>query len=407
MAKATDPINEHYAYHDDPIQVQPSQGKKAPSAFFALLLLAVAATYFIQTTLASNISINSGARIEFGQGSLSTVACSGATALTITPIATFTNTGGGGDFNFSSLSVSNIPSDCYGKKFTIRAYGNTDTPLAIFNSTSTTALIIDNAGTFELGTGASGMSIISGSGTFTLTFTSPVALSSTLQKIGIESSAATCAEGATCVVGDTGPGGGTIFYVDAAGFNCGTGFTSTGSPKGGLCYNLEAAPSRWANSAITNDPQKYWAVTADWRSDVTGITDELSVNNTTGIGLGYKNSLAIVAQQGVYNASSNNYAAGAARAYAGGTMSDWYLPTTVELNQMCKWAKGVAFTSIATVCTGGTINTGVGAAGFVANYYWSSSEYMTNYAWYHFFYNGSQGSSGKTMTFYVRPVRAF
>ena len=140
---------------------------------------------------------------------------------------------------------------------------------------------------------------------------------------------------------------------------------------------------------------------------MTGITDELSVNNTTGIGLGYKNSLAIVAQQGVYNASSNNYAAGAARAYAGGTMSDWYLPTTVELNQMCKWAKGVAFTSIATVCTGGTINTGVGAAGFVANYYWSSSEYMTNYAWYHFFYNGSQGSSGKTMTFYVRPVRAF
>ena len=409
MAKATDPISEHYAYHDDPIHVQPSQRKKGPSAIFAFLLIAVAAAYFIQTTLASNISINSGSAVEFGQGSLQTVACSGATALTITPASTFTNSGGGGDFNFSSLSVSNIPSNCYGKKFTIRAYGNTDTPLAIFNSTSTSAVIVDKAGTFLLGTGTSGMSISSGSGAFTLTFTSPVALSSTVEKISIESSATTCAEGDNCVVGNTGPGGGTIFYVDLAGFNCGTSYTNTGSPTGGLCSYLEAAPSGWANSGSpADDPIKLWAVTAYQSTDVAGIPNDPSANNSsTGIGLGYKNSIAIVGQNGLYNASSNNYAAGAARAYAGGSKSDWYLPTTAEFNQMCKWAKGVAFTSIATVCTGGTINTGVGAAGFVENFYWSSSELGTNLAWVQNFRSGDLVNWYKYLTSYFRPVRAF
>ena len=190
MPKATDPINEHYAYHDDPIQVQPSQGKKAPSAFFALLLLAVAATYFIQTTLASNISINSGARIEFGQGSLSTVACSGATALTITPHSTFTNASPDGAFYFDSFSVSGIPDTCFGSDFTINGYQNSsDTPLALYNTTSTTPVIYDNAGTFEAGIGGTGLSVSGSSGTFTVVFSVPVALSTSLLKLTIQSSA--------------------------------------------------------------------------------------------------------------------------------------------------------------------------------------------------------------------------
>ena len=51
--------------------------------------------------------------------------------------------------------------------------------------------------------------------------------------------ALTCATGGSCIVGDTGPGGGKVFYVRADG---GT-FTSTGSDCGTACKYLEAAPT--------------------------------------------------------------------------------------------------------------------------------------------------------------------
>lgn len=217
--------------------------------------------------------------------------------------------------------------------------------------------------------------------------------------------ALTCAEGGTCVVGNTGPGGGIVYYVDTAGFSCGSGFTATGSPTGGKCNYLEVAPSLWNGGA---DPTKPWAVTANQSTDVTDITDETSVNNSsTGIGLGLKNSLPIVTQNGVYNAISNNYAAGAARAYGGGSKSDWYLPTTAELNLLCQWGRNVTQV-VGTRCTGGTLNTGTGASGgFVGNFYWSSSEDDAYNAWYQYFSDGNQNDGGKVYTFYVRPVRAF
>ena len=216
--------------------------------------------------------------------------------------------------------------------------------------------------------------------------------------------ALTCAEGGTCVVGNTGPGGGIVYYVDTAGFSCGSGFTATGSPTGGKCNYLEAAPSLWNGGA---DPTKPWAVTANQSTGVTVITDEASVNNSsTGIGLGLKNSIAIVAQNGAYDATSNNYAAGAARAYAGNSKSDWYLPTTAELNLLCQWGRNVTQV-VGTACTGGTLNTGTGASGgFVGDVYWSSSEYDAVYAWGQVFGSGNRGHLKHT-TLYVRPVRAF
>ena len=178
-------------YSDDPIEDSSSQVKKKFSSIFAVLLLLVGGTYFVQTTLAANISLNSGVPVEFGQGVTATTACSGATNLTITPNTTFTNASGSGAFKFSSLTVSNIPSGCNGKDFTINAYGSTDsTPLALFNTTSTTAVVYSNAGTFELGVGTlTDASITSGSGTFTITFTNPVALASSVFKITIQSGA--------------------------------------------------------------------------------------------------------------------------------------------------------------------------------------------------------------------------
>ena len=208
--------------------------------------------------------------------------------------------------------------------------------------------------------------------------------------------AATCANGGACIVGNTGPGGGIVFYVQAADgtFNCGVAFTST-------CRYLEAAPNTWSGGSA--DPTKLWAVSAYQSTDVTAITNNFSAYNTaSGIGLGYKNSLAIVAQ-----GNGTTTAAGAARAYAGGSQSDWYLPTTAELNLLCQWARNVA-QSVTTPCAGGTLNTGTGASGgFSPANYWSSSESAGNDAWYQSFTSGGQDASSKNYSTYVRPVRAF
>jgi hypothetical protein len=198
----------------------------------------------------------------------------------------------------------------------------------------------------------------------------------------------------TCQVGDTGPGGGTIFYVATA------PFTSTGSAcntngAGGIstCKYLEAAPTSGTNP--WTDAGYVWS----------GKTTEEATAAGTAIGTGYANTLAIVGQ-----ANTANRAATKARAYRGpNDLSDWFLPSKDELNQMCKWQRGItdpALTSLTTVCTGGTLNSGLGAAGFLANIYWSSSEFNAFVAWSQRFDDGSQDYRTKT-AYYVRPVRAF
>ena len=391
-----------HVYHDDPIEEIPRS--KFSSKLFTAGSLILGCIFFFQTTFASNISINSGSAVEFGQGVSQTVACSGDTTLTITPQSSFINTDPGAHY-LSSVIVSNIPVSCYGVDLTINFYDITNsTPLAIFNTTSTSAVIFNSAGTFSpyRGAGSTGMTVASSSGTFTATFTTPVALSSNVFKLTIQSSPH------NYLVGDPGPGGGLIYYVNNDGFNCGATYTSTGSPTGGKCNYLEVAPSGWNTGS---DPNKAWAVSARQSTDVSGITNEnLPNNSSTGVGLGYNNSLAIVTLNGVYNASSNNYAAGAARAYAGGSKSDWYLPTTAELGLLCQWSRGVA-PSVTTACTGGSLNSatyGASSAGFTAWVYWSSSERSAGNAWYEgFSLGGTQNDASKAGSSYVRPVRAF
>jgi hypothetical protein len=129
-----------------------------------------------------------------------------------------------------------------------------------------------------------------------------------------------------------------------------------------------------------------------------------------GVGLGYQNSNAIVTQNGVYNASTNNYAAGAARAYAGGSQNDWYLPTTAELNLLCQWVKGIA-PSVTGGCSGGTTNSatyGASSAGFIdGGVYQSSSEAGAAGVYWQFFGDGGIGEYEKWQSVNVRPVRAF
>ena len=200
--------------------------------------------------------------------------------------------------------------------------------------------------------------------------------------------------------GASGPGGGLIYYVapTSAGFTCGPTRNET-------CYYLEAAPSNWSG---VSDPTKVWAV-AGVNTDVTGVT-EYADNATalfvsSGIGLGYQDSRAIVTY-----GNNTTSAAGAARAYTGGSKNDWYLGSPAELNLLCQWARGVD-SNVGTLCTGGSLNSptyGASAAGLTGGRYWSSSQALgyNSYA-YTVDFSGSYLSRLRDATESVRPIRAF
>jgi hypothetical protein len=189
----------------------------------------------------------------------------------------------------------------------------------------------------------------------------------------------------TYVVGDVGPGGGFIFYVNKKGFNCGPNYTNTGSPAGGLCHYLEVAPSGWSSvKPSSRDPYLNWATESNRFKAVKGLksVDDVCLGTNykgvssclakSGVGNGYKNSIAIVKQ-----GNDVNTAAGAARAYRGGSLSDWYLPTLAELNNLLKWGKGLPWKSDTTVLGCGTVNSptyGAEAAGLDSYAYHSSTE---------------------------------
>jgi hypothetical protein len=196
-------------------------------------------------------------------------------------------------------------------------------------------------------------------------------------------------------VGNDGPGGGKVFYVHASGtFACGATLSQN-------CKYLEVAPNTWSDGVT--DPLKPWAIPTYQSSDVTPIFNDASAyNDVLGIGLGFYYSKEIVLQ-----GNNTTTAAGAAREYGGGSQSDWYLPTTAELNLLCQWARNVA-QSVTTACTGGDLNTGTGASGgFSTGAYWSSSEIDGTTAWFQRFRTGGQHSAAKWGPGYVRPVRAF
>jgi hypothetical protein len=217
--------------------------------------------------------------------------------------------------------------------------------------------------------------------------------------------ALSCALGGTCIVGDPGPGGGVVFYVAL------TTFISTGSPCNTECKYMEAAPIGWivssapagqTNCAIagssTVDPKCAWS----------GNTTNSVLTTSALIGKGHANTTAMIAQSS--GGSTAGKAATVSRAYQGGGKTDWFLPSKDELNQMCKWQRGVDWISDATVCRGGVLNTGRGASGFSADVHWSSTEDAQYDAWFQYFNNGLQGKdyhSRKRSEFYIRPARAF
>jgi len=369
------------AYSDDP-EIEEVPKSNRFSKVVGTFAILIATSFFVNFTLAANISLTNTNPVEFGQGVLRTTACSGATFLTVKPTSSFTNAVGGGSYYLASIKVSNIPDSCFGSDFLLNAYGETSSaPIALFNSTSTDAIVYNNAGTFQLGAGSTGMTIASGSGEFTVSFSAPAALSREVSRVTIQSSAhgaVSCALGGVCVVGDTGPGGGKVFYVLAGGFSCGVTRSAT-------CRYLEIAPTNWNGGT---DPQRPWAQSSP--VDYTSANITLSAL----LGFGALNTKAIIDQG---NSNTGTSAAALAASYSpvvnGSTVNDWFLPSENEWAQV--WAQ----------------RTVVGFTASGSNY-WSSTS-LGNQNGRYFIFGGSTGPgtvSGlvkSTATVYVRPVRAF
>ena len=170
--------------------------------------------------------------------------------------------------------------------------------------------------------------------------------------------ALTCATGGTCDVGETGPGGGKVFYVQAAGgtFTCGATLAST-------CKYLEAAPT-------------------DQSTDIAWCSNTTSALGTTATAIGTGMANTTTADTGCTTGAIQ-----IAADYTHNGKTDWHLPSKNELSEL--------YTNRVLV------------GGFSTDGYWSSSEIDANRARSQRFSDGNQFNSFKDVTKYVRPVRAF
>jgi hypothetical protein len=165
-----------------------------------------------------------------------------------------------------------------------------------------------------------------------------------------------------CKVGEQGPGGGIIFFVD---YN---DIYPTFNYLEAAPISCESASKAWSSGNTNVTAARGWAGRA--------------------VGAGQTNSTAIKA---VFtgDTSANNAAYFATSCSAGGK-SDWFLGSLGEMKLMYDNLQGVGGFSEANPC-----------------YYWSSTEITTNSALYQNFNTGYQSNFGKGATFYVRPIRSF
>ena len=129
------------------------------------------------------------------------------------------------------------------------------------------------------------------------------------------------------------------------------------------------------------------AAVADQSSGIRWYNGTYVTTGATGtaIGTGSANTDTIINVQG---ATETSYAAGLARAYTGGGYIDWFLPSKDELNKM--------YLNKATINTTAAANSG---SDFIANNYWSSTEYDSNTAWVQYFGFDGQGYYDKVNTY--------
>ena len=163
-------------------------------------------------------------------------------------------------------------------------------------------------------------------------------------------------------VGDIGPGGGIIFYVNKE------------NPAGSTYF--EAACAGWSDGACggsdLSDPQPQWGCSGANLSNAGGVA----------IGTGEQNTTSIV-----NGCSSTGIAARIADDLVLGGQSDWFLPSFNEMKEMYLQKEAIG--------------------GFFGKGYWSSSQDGVDTSRRLGFGRAAEGTSPKTYTHFVRPVRTF
>ena len=197
-----------------------------------------------------------------------------------------------------------------------------------------------------------------------------------------------------CAVGEYGPGGGTIVYVDST------------NEIPGYDY-LEVAPTD-ASSVVWSTTVAKCGTAANTDCQASLLSDAATALSYLGLGTGRAATTAIVARHDAGGVAKADYAAGVADAYTTATASDWFLPSKDELNEVCKYARNTGQAAGAGfVCSGGSNPTSA-RGGLSYSNYLSSSEKNQNSAWYQGFLNGNQYDGLRSYAgLKVRPVRAF
>lgn len=175
-------------------------------------------------------------------------------------------------------------------------------------------------------------------------------------------------------IGHTGPGGGVIFMVPATGANSTNEY-------------FESATSGW-NGVATDSIAQWCNITSTYLGSL-GVAPQLLT-----IGSGQSNTTAMVRAGNCTSGAAN-----VARAYMGGSKTDWYLPSLNELQEM--------YTQRATI--GGFVQMPEPGTARTFSTYWSSSEdsSATFYgrSW-SFATNGTDNWS-KPLKYGVGPIRSF
>lgn len=211
-------------------------------------------------------------------------------------------------------------------------------------------------------------------------------------KVRADNLAKICVTGGICKIGNTGPAGGEVFY-------------DAGSQQSWGRY-LEFAPEGWSGSE--KDPKISWCNVSDvLLTNAPTSSGWLSFGQKIGDGLGQK----IGDGKGNTDLMVAGCSAGAAlmsRAYRGGGQNDWFLPSSGELNELCKYASDQVTGDSKMQCRlriwppsrelGKTSD---------SNFYWSSSETSFNTALAQFFGSGNWNYAYKSNAYSFRPVRAF
>ncbi|MGB4324121.1 MAG: fibronectin type III domain-containing protein, partial [Candidatus Nanopelagicales bacterium] len=179
-----------------------------------------------------------------------------------------------------------------------------------------------------------------------------------------------CAAGGSCVLGDTGPGGGLVFFI-----------------SDGVAY--EMAPNTWTGTSSDDTPGQKFCVRI-----YAQLTNTYSMSGAAATAhlLGYCSGGAPVA----------------ATAYSGGGLTDWYLPNLPEMNSMCNYSRTWSGSPSTSSCAGSQDATFASSNyGFTNDYYWTSRRYNNKlYAWSFSDVTYSVSISETTLQ-RVRPIRSF